>query len=127
MGYVERMAKRLSEEVRALEQRNATLETVIQDRDQQLQAAWSQIEALGGEVPGPRGAVKELHGDEVCGACNRCLPPELKAPIRMVVCRKCGNKRCPHANDHANECTGSNEPGQPGSDWPPTDHPGGVT
>ena len=33
----------------------------------------------------------------------------------MVVCATCGNKRCPHANDHRNECTGSNEPGQPGS------------
>ncbi|MBW6637227.1 hypothetical protein KXT41_25380 [Salmonella enterica subsp. enterica serovar Weltevreden] len=27
----------------------------------------------------------------------------------------CGNKRCPHANDHRNACTGSNEPGQEGS------------
>lgn len=35
--------------------------------------------------------------------------------IRMLLCAKCGNKRCPHANDHNNECTGSNEPGQPGS------------
>jgi hypothetical protein len=34
---------------------------------------------------------------------------------RMIVCSICGNKRCPHANDHRNECTGSNEPGQRGS------------
>lgn len=34
---------------------------------------------------------------------------------RMIVCQQCGNKRCPHANDHRNACTGSNEPGQPGS------------
>jgi len=34
---------------------------------------------------------------------------------RMVVCPKCGNKRCPHATDHAEECTRSNDPGQPGS------------
>jgi hypothetical protein len=34
---------------------------------------------------------------------------------RMILCAKCGNKRCPHANDHRNECTGSNEPGQAGS------------
>lgn len=33
----------------------------------------------------------------------------------MVLCPKCGNKRCPHASDHINECTGSNEPGQEGS------------
>ena len=34
---------------------------------------------------------------------------------RMIVCVECGNKRCPHGTDHRNECTGSNEPGQPGS------------
>lgn len=34
---------------------------------------------------------------------------------RMIVCKQCGNKRCPHANDHRNICTGSNEPGQKGS------------
>jgi hypothetical protein len=35
--------------------------------------------------------------------------------IRMVVCEMCGNKRCPHSDDHRNACTGSNEPGQHGS------------
>jgi hypothetical protein len=35
----------------------------------------------------------------------------------MVVCVKCGNKRCPHATDCALACTGSNEPGQKGSVW----------
>lgn len=63
--------------------------------------------------------------DLLCG-CRQCLrdrkdgmtlggvfwPTEL---LRMVVCAKCGNKRCPHANNHLNECTNSNEPGQPGS------------
>lgn len=34
---------------------------------------------------------------------------------RMILCPICGNKRCPHANDHRNPCTGSNEPGQTGS------------
>ena len=33
----------------------------------------------------------------------------------MIVCPICGNKRCPHATDHKLACTGSNEPGQPGS------------
>jgi len=33
----------------------------------------------------------------------------------MILCPKCGNKRCPHATDHKLECTNSNEPGQPGS------------
>lgn len=36
---------------------------------------------------------------------------------RMIVCSKCGNKRCPHANDHRNNCTESNLPGQKGSNY----------
>ena len=34
---------------------------------------------------------------------------------RMILCEHCGNKRCPHASDHRNECTGSNDPRQAGS------------
>lgn len=34
---------------------------------------------------------------------------------RMFVCAICGNKRCPHSDDHRNACTNSNDPGQPGS------------
>jgi Zn finger protein HypA/HybF involved in hydrogenase expression len=34
---------------------------------------------------------------------------------RMNLCPDCGNKRCPRATDHRLTCTGSNEPGQPGS------------
>lgn len=40
------------------------------------------------------------------------LPAEM---MQMVVCAKCGNKRCPHATDHRHDCTNSNEAGQPGS------------
>lgn len=36
----------------------------------------------------------------------------------MMCCPECGNKRCPRAAWHANACTGSNEPGQPGSSYP---------
>lgn len=58
--------------------------------------------------------------DVSCAACIRCLgAPEfgIENPVvcRMVLCATCGNKRCPKATDHRNECTGSNEPGQPGS------------
>jgi hypothetical protein len=38
--------------------------------------------------------------------------------MRMILCELCGNKRCPHANDHQNACTKSNEVGQPGSAYP---------
>jgi hypothetical protein len=35
----------------------------------------------------------------------------------MIVCSECGNKRCPHATDHRQECTKSNAPGQLGSSY----------
>lgn len=49
--------------------------------------------------------------------CHTCRPVTM-ADMRFVVCPECGNKRCPHANDHRNVCTGSNEPGQEGSAYP---------
>ncbi|HCR1903897.1 TPA: hypothetical protein ONC25_001208 [Enterobacter asburiae] len=50
-------------------------------------------------------------------SCHTCRPVTF-ADSRFVVCPECGNKRCPHANDHRNACTGSNEPGQEGSAYP---------
>ncbi|WP_249418033.1 DUF551 domain-containing protein [Citrobacter sp. RHBSTW-01013] len=49
--------------------------------------------------------------------CRICRPVTM-SDMRFVVCQECGNKRCPHANDHNNACTGSNEPGQVGSAYP---------
>ncbi|MDS0977512.1 hypothetical protein OSC12_14725 [Citrobacter portucalensis] len=49
--------------------------------------------------------------------CRICRPVTM-SDMRFVVCPECGNKRCPHANDHNNACTGSNEPGQVGSAYP---------
>ena len=37
---------------------------------------------------------------------------------RMNLCPDCGNKRCPRSTNHENACTGSNDPGQPGSRYP---------
>jgi hypothetical protein len=51
---------------------------------------------------------------EILGVCVSA------SSARMVLCATCGNKRCPHAADHRNECTHSNEPGQPGSNYPAT-------
>ena len=48
------------------------------------------------------------------GWCHTCRPVTM-SDMRFVVCHDCGNKRCPHANDHRHACTGSNEPGQEGS------------
>ncbi len=58
--------------------------------------------------------------------CIRCedaamdlLPPcDVGRLMRsFIVCPTCGNKRCPKATFHEFRCTGSNEPGQPGSDY----------
>ncbi|HED1784777.1 TPA: hypothetical protein ACNIB8_000880 [Enterobacter hormaechei] len=49
--------------------------------------------------------------------CRTCRQVTI-SDMRFVVCPECGNKRCPHANDHRNACTGSNEPGQQGSAYP---------
>lgn len=51
------------------------------------------------------------------GWCRTCRPVTM-SDMRFVVCPECGNKRCPRANDHRNDCTGSNEPGQAGSAYP---------
>lgn len=51
--------------------------------------------------------------------CHACRPVTF-SDSRLVVCPECGNKRCPHANDHRNACTGSNEPGQEGGAYPAT-------
>lgn len=60
--------------------------------------------------------------NELCG-CRKCIKLrdadkdlfDKEEYQRMILCVKCGFKRCPHANDHNNECTGSNESGQAGS------------
>lgn len=48
-----------------------------------------------------------------CG-CHACNPKAWW----MVCCRTCGNKRCPRAASHDNECSGSNEAGRPGTRFP---------
>ena len=59
--------------------------------------------------------------DEPCAQCRHCLssvPTDFGvslASLRMCLCPTCGHKRCPRATDHRLACTGSNEPGQPGS------------
>lgn len=48
--------------------------------------------------------------------CAKCLPYSIFNPIanRMILCKKCGCKRCPHAEWHGYECTDSNKPNQIG-------------
>lgn len=47
--------------------------------------------------------------------CHKCNEGRLVngipfAATQMIVCPICGNKRCPHASDHALACTASNDP-----------------
>ncbi len=62
----------------------------------------------------------ELYFGKICYECNlekgkcgcmKCNPHAWW----MIVCDKCGNKRCPHATSHELGCTNSNAPGQKGS------------
>lgn len=102
-------------------------ESVLPGLAESLRARRGQpaTEAAQVEQALPCGHESRLQCNQDCGStqvgptsarscdCARCW----KQPIGryMVVCRKCGNKRCPKANDHDHACTGSNEPGQPGS------------
>ena len=63
-----------------------------------------------------KAAWDQLSSSEPCW-CATCRPVT-PSDMRMVTCPQCGNKRCPRANDHRNACTGSNEPGRPGSAYP---------
>lgn len=55
-----------------------------------------------------------------CSACDDDLREQGVIPpmeCRMNLCPDCGNKRCPKATFHGNECTNSNEAGQEGSKY----------
>lgn len=64
-------------------------------------------------------APKEGESCNRCWKCNDVLAMPWEAPATSFpfapTCPTCGNKRCPRATDHRNECSGSNEPGQVGS------------
>lgn len=69
--------------------------------------------------PGVEDCERAQWGTCGCAACvatalsAKPFPDNLFAPF--IVCPDCGNKRCPRATHHDNACTGSNDPGQPGS------------
>ena len=65
-------------------------------------------------------AALEAKDEPVACWCHKCNENELVngipfAMTRMILCPKCGNKRCPKASDHTLQCTNSNEPNQAGS------------
>lgn len=55
------------------------------------------------------GSVKDQIEESPRCSCAKCN----KKAWWMTVCSICGNKRCPHAANHMNQCTNSNEPNQP--------------
>lgn len=79
-------------------------------------------------------AMTEQKYDAMTCPCRRCDDARRNAAItareaakesfadlwltsKFIVCPTCGNKRCPHASNHIFPCTGSNAPGQKGSDY----------
>jgi hypothetical protein len=76
--------------------------------------------ALSESKPGTTTEASEQPMKCWCHECNkgRKVGAFPYAATTMILCPTCGNKRCPRANDHRNACTGSNEPGQPGSAYP---------
>lgn len=63
-------------------------------------------------LPCPCLRCRNERGEGQMGPFGIWLPPDA---LEMILCAICGNKRCPHSDDHRNECAGSNEPGQEGS------------
>ena len=60
---------------------------------------------------------RSMKSQSTLGVCNcwACIAERNEIAVLFVTCKTCGNKRCPKANDHRHECSGSNEPGQKGS------------
>lgn len=88
-------------------------------RDRRFRTSTDAIAVWNTRAPQPTQAVPPAGREMSAGSCwcLTCRPMLFEDPysIRMALCPACGNKRCPKANDHRNTCTGSNEPGQPGS------------
>ena len=53
------------------------------------------------------------HTGPIACSCQRCEHERGEWGRTFCSC-SCGNKRCPHSQDHRYECTGSNEPDQVG-------------
>lgn len=101
---------------RSLEQFKAPLSFVAKRVQFTNPTRWSEVIGRENSFPSNR-TVKELikQGQQLECRCRRCLDENQVDCWWMIVCQKCGNKRCPHATDHRLECTNSNEPGQEGS------------
>src|SRR5436190_928265 len=79
--------------------------------DDELRQLWRRA---GGRFHGPNVETGTMPEGEARCWCHMCRPLGFHR-MEMVLCPDCGNKRCPKANNHRYACTGSNDPGQPGS------------
>jgi hypothetical protein len=85
------------------------------------QVHWTKQALHGAAAPSPAEQPVAKDGRNApkcwCHTCNkdRMVGGFPYSMTTMILCPTCGNKRCPHASDHTLACTGSNEPGQPGS------------
>ncbi len=73
------------------------------------------------EVERLRAEVERLTAERNC-PCRDCQMARLGPSVyptrrEMILCPRCGNKRCPHATNHNHACTDSNDPGQEGSEY----------
>lgn len=88
------------------------------DNGRRLGLVYSDGDRWGIEAPNPllvgQPAHKQMPNAPAPTACP-CMSCLAEAGVQvwwMVVCDLCGNKRCPHAANHLNDCTRSNEVGQ---------------
>ncbi|WP_313624132.1 DUF3850 domain-containing protein [Achromobacter sp.] len=65
----------------------------------------------------PSAALSAQPGAQKGCNCATCRPHSVE--MRMILCGICGDKRCPHAADHRNECTGT--VAQKNGPWQPID------
>lgn len=95
----------------SMEELQAELRYAMEDRDAWMESAFRQAT----EANFLRQQLRNLQRTADNSASKNYRLDDIWPRPRMFVCSICGNKRCPHANDERFACTGSNEPGQPGS------------
>lgn len=118
-GQIDRLTRELAE-LKAdrdswIEQASARAQETVEAM-QQVEAYRLRCEALHSAPREPREPLTDEQCD--CRACINTRGDSFAGVPRllteMIVCPQCGNKRCPHAENHRSACTGSNEPEQVG-------------
>lgn len=105
-------SREIEREIRLFLDGPATDEEVLDARPNFVDPSKSVFPGLGTD-----GMPDAWTGGCGCWTCTSERVQNSAHPWSMpfIVCPDCGNKRCPRAMHHDNECTNSNEPGQPGS------------